>query len=458
MRKIFIPLVLTVGFFGCEFDKEPQLPSVEERVEEASTDLIDLLTAPANGWRLDYQPNVGGAEYLIIMEYGTDGSVRIQSDVITESGEFRDDTISYRIDARQGLELIMETYGVFHFLAEVVGGGFQFIFVNEVDGNLVFSTKEGPLPVLTFQPAGPNDADEISVNAIPDLAEGIFQSSNITGVFVPYNIYVPTTNHTISISFDLQNRRAHVIGVATGQTMEEIIAGGSGTQVDERSNFIVRNDILLMDNPITTSHNGSNYTISEIPVENLRELTESFCISTTDSVVRFNSTNVTGIGNMEMTSSLFLTHTTFVEDGENPYGASPNAVFDENDNSLLQDVEAAFPGVVVQQWYQGFDLGNGEQLTAFGWVSLNDLNQVNFYLREFSYTMENNLMSLTLGDLFIVKRDGNEVTDEERQNLTSLTDRIFEGGELLTMEVLSLDGGFQLFNACNGYKVFVFGS
>ena len=456
MRKYLSPILLFLVVFGCELDRDAELPPVEERVEKATSDLVGLLTAPANGWRLEYQPDPTGAEFLIIMEYDANGSVRIQSDVTSGSGEFRDDTITYRIDARQGLELILETYGVFHFLSETVGGGFQFVFVNETDGSLVFRTKDTTIPTLVFQPAGPNDADQISTEAIPLLTRGVYQDVTLAGSVAIYNLYMPSDNNTISAVFDLENRRIQFEGVATGRTMSEIIASGSGTAIGERTNFTIANEVLMMSQPVSVTHNGARYTISEIPVENIVDLTESFCVGSSDSVVQFSSANVSGLGGLEMTSSLFMTHSSFVDSPDNPYSANFSAIFDENDESIGERIEELFPDAAAVQWYQGFEFGNGEVLNAFGVLSVNALNQANFYLHEFEYERQGNIMNLTFTDPFIVKRDGTEVTDEDRNNLATFTSEVFEGGQVYMIEVLTIDDLFEFYNACNGYKGFVF--
>ena len=181
MRQV-LP-ILTLMFIilaGCNKGEEPKLPSVEERVKEAVENLEDLLTEPANGWRLNYQPTFESGTFLILLDFRNDGTVRVQSDVSANDGEFRDQIIAYRIDSSQGLELILETYGVFHYIFELeqnsFGGEFEFVFVEESDDNLIFRSKSDQFnsTILTFEPGSSTDSNLISTEALNILRQGIF--------------------------------------------------------------------------------------------------------------------------------------------------------------------------------------------------------------------------------------------------------------------------------------------
>jgi hypothetical protein len=133
--------ILLFGLLGCT-EEENDLPSVEVRKSEAIEDLVDLLTDPINGWKIDYQPVDNAGIYFMVLQFNDDGEVRILSDVGANEGEFFDQTLTYRIDAALGLELILETYGVFHYLFELesanFGGEFEFVFVEGDDNKLIF--------------------------------------------------------------------------------------------------------------------------------------------------------------------------------------------------------------------------------------------------------------------------------------------------------------------------------
>lgn len=145
--KTNIPLFLSLLLlFSCGDDDGTDLPPVEQRVEEAVADLTAELTRPANGWRLDYQPTPDAGLLYMLLEFDDEGNVNIQSDVAANDGEFFDQTITYRIDNTSELELVMETFAVFHYLFELdqttFGAEFEFTYVGKDGDNLRFESKK----------------------------------------------------------------------------------------------------------------------------------------------------------------------------------------------------------------------------------------------------------------------------------------------------------------------------
>ena len=133
MIRNFLPILILFSLMlvSCEDDRE-DLPSFDERVSVAIADLTAELAAPNNGWRLDYQPTPDAGRFFILLDFDENGQVNIQSDLAVNDGEFFNQTIPYRIDNALGLELILETFGVFHYLFEQdqsrFGAEFEFIF------------------------------------------------------------------------------------------------------------------------------------------------------------------------------------------------------------------------------------------------------------------------------------------------------------------------------------------
>ena len=105
--KPYIWSMLFLGMLaGCQDDEGPRLEPVEERRENAVQGVIDKLTAPANGWRLFYQPSPTSGQFLMLLDFEDNGDVRIRTDVGANGGEFRDQTSTYRVDIGLDLELI----------------------------------------------------------------------------------------------------------------------------------------------------------------------------------------------------------------------------------------------------------------------------------------------------------------------------------------------------------------
>ena len=200
VSKAILILFASWLFYACSQDDGPKLPSVEERKEEAIDDLNDKLTGASNGWKVSYAPTEGTGVFFILMDFNRDGTVRLQSDVTANEGEFRDQIVSYRIDSSQGLELIFETYGVFHYLFELeqttFGAEFEFVFVEEQSNNLLFRSKtDGGLEptTLVFEQAGSSDDALISTEAPAILSLGIFRGDNLANVggLGNFNFYFP---------------------------------------------------------------------------------------------------------------------------------------------------------------------------------------------------------------------------------------------------------------------------
>lgn len=454
MKKLY-PYLLLVLVLGCQFNDDPKLPPVEERVADAIEEMEDLLVAPSNGWRINYRPNDLGGDYLILLDFDRQGNVRIQSDVPANDGEFRDHIVSYRIDVGRGVELILETYGVFHFLFELnetsFGGEFEFIFNEEENGNLVFDSKTDG-SVIIFEPAASTDPSLISTEAITLLQQGIFRQQNLAGAgnFVQYNMYLEDIDATVSMSMDLDLRRLNLQGIASGQTVEEILTSTNRQEIAHSSVFSIRGEDLVLTQSRSISFGGSQVSFDRIPIENIDRIASSFCDGQVDSLTTFNSSNAAGLGNFTLTSSLAATHSNF---GEESF-ASVNAgfIYDEDDNAISETITDLLPDVVAFQIYNGLQLSDGTILRALGWVTIDELNNVDFILRNFEIEQQGNLATINFLDSYF-RQD--QLTPKQMDAVTGLTDLIFEGNQVYLMEALTIEGLVEFYNPCNRFKGFI---
>ncbi len=454
MRRLH-PFLWLVLVLGCQFNDDPKLPPVEERVAEAIEEMEDLLVAPANGWRIDYRPNNLGGDYLILLDFDRQGNVHIQSDVPANDGEFRDHIVSYRIDVGSGVELILETYGVFHFLFELnetsFGGEFEFIFSEELNGDLIFDSKSDG-SVITFQPAASNDSDLISTEALTLLEQGVFRRQNLAGAgnFVQYNMYLEDIDATVSMSMDLDLRRLNIQGIASGQTINDVLTNTNRQLIDHGSVFAIREEALVLEQSRSISFGGSQITFDRIPIQNFGKDVDSFCAGQIDSLVTFSSSNAPGLGNFTLTSSVAATHSNFTEGSF----ASVNAgvIFDENDESIFESVEELLPDVVAFQVYNGLVLNDGSVLRALGWVTIDELNNVEFILREFEIEQQGNFATINLLDTYF-RQD--QLTQNQMDAVTSLSDLVFADNQIYLMEALTINGLIEFYNPCNRYKGFL---
>ena len=459
MKQVLSISVLALMILaGCNKEEEPKLPSVEDRVNDAIESLVDALTTPANGWKLAYRPTFQTGSFFVLMDFNENGTVRIQSDVSANEGEFRDQIIPYRIDSSQGLELILETFSVFHFIFEfeenTFGGEFEFVFIEESDDNLVFRSKSDQFDIttLTFEPGSPTDSDLISTEAISILRQGIFQSDNLgsIGAAGTFNFYIPANNHTISATFELQRRTVKFLGIAEGQDMDAIIAANSFAQIDLQSSFSLSNESVILDNPQVVTFGGVSYEISEIPIEAFTKSAESFCTVQQDSVI--NIAGTASFGHFAAKSSPFQTYTGFQPALNDVYTVNYLFLYDENDSSISEQIEAIFPGVVAFQWY--YDLEIADSLfSGIGFVTLDDFNNADFYLRGVDMTQTGNYVQLSFNNNDLITND--DAPQAQLDAFEQLIDEIFEGNSVYLIEFLNEGGLFEYYNPCNKHKGFL---
>ena len=460
LRKLLIS-ILVITVLSCSDDRL-ELPSVEDRVAESTEDLRDELTDPQFGWRIDYKPTADAGTFLILLNFDEDGTVRIRSDVPDDGGIYLDQTVSYRIDQELATELVLETYAVFHYLFEQnqnsFGAEFEFIFDEEDDGELIFFSKsDGPNPTeLVFRQAGAMDANLISTEIIAQLGQGSYRSEILAGLNPTplYQIYLPEDDVSVFASFDLGNRRAKVHGAALGETFEELLSATSSVSINRLTDISFLNEEVFFENTISFSINGSSYSISRFSASEFEIQDTTFCSGSEDTNVLLEA-SFASLGATEMRSSVYSSHSVFVDDESEFYQIADVFMYDENDETVQPEVLAAFPNssvfvLVYNGIPRGFDDGT---FTGLGWVGFDENNALEFYLREIEVTNTiGNFLEFSLADgTFITVPD----SLDERNSLFALTDEIFSGGSLFATEVLSSENLLEVYNPCNGYKFFL---
>ncbi|MEP1096256.1 MAG: DUF4302 domain-containing protein [Cyclobacteriaceae bacterium] len=460
MKKWTIVTLFSILLISCAVDNDAKLPSVEERANDAINDLIDDLTAPQNGWVLSYRPTSQTGIFFILLDFNEDGTVRIQSDVTANNGEFRDQVNSYRIDSSQGLELIIESYGVFHYLFELeqnsFGAEFEFILVEEEGNNLIFRSKSdqgSDVTILTFEEAGPTASSSITEEALGFLKQGIFHQDNLgnTGSMGHFNFHIPANNHTISVTLNLDRRVIKFLGIAEGLDMPSVVAANSISNLNREIRFSLSNESIVLDQAVQINFGGSSYQIDQIPIGNFSTSQESFCTGQQETIVNLSGSGDLGTFNAQ--SSLFQVSNEFQPSPDDVYGVNYVFIFDEADNSISDQLEAVFPDVVAFQWYYNFEIDADSILNAVGFVTVDEFNNAEFYLRGFDVVQTGNNLQMTFNGKDLITNDS--PTAEQLAGLDQLTDQIFSGGEVYVMEILNQGGLFEFYNPCNKYKGFV---
>jgi len=454
MIRHILFLVLGFALFSCGNDEE-DLPPIEERVSTAINGLKDKLTAPRNGWRLEYQPTEESGIFFMLLDFKENGEVNIQSDVADNDGEFIDQTITYRIDNALGLELIFETFGVFHHLFEQdnasFGAEFEFLYVGEEDENLIFESKSDFFipSQIRFEQADANDDRIFSL----ELAENIsfFEdvvTPRVFGADAPgQRLILKDRDITIFWSLDPVKRNVNVEFAAFGTTDEEIFSGGR-LDISHSTGYSLRNDRLVLTEPLSFSL-GRSLTISEFAFSDFSMTGPAFCELDSDNSPSYQGF-AQGHGEVTMQSTLLTSRGS--DFTPNVYSVNVDFLFDGELNRLTDD-----NGIIAQKFPEasGFIIFYGVQLTdpdipiySLGII----LSDGNLLLREYEPTNTKvNLIEFELTDGYFFS-DGEPAGATE--GLKAVTDEIFEGGNLYAFEI-PLEGLelFKLFNPCNQYEI-----
>lgn len=456
MKKLLLYITIvfvSLGVFSCGDDQIKDLPTVEERVSKAKDSLITALTAPTFGWKINYQPNPSSGSFIILMKFEADGKVNIKSDVYDNDGEFLDATITYRIDNAHGLELILETYGVFHYFFEFYNGEFEFILLEYINNNPVFQSKtdfSNPT-ILNFEPAGENDAQLLNNEITKNFKNTMFQSEQLFGSNVYYQLYLIDKDISIFITLDLDLRSAKVLNAGVGETIEEINNNNNRAAISHKTNYTIQGDKVVFTSPVNFNLNGQSILISEFELSNFQELTDSFCDGQTLNIGKFDGK--IGNENITFTSTLYSSGTNFTPISDGSYNVSSIGMFDDQDETLQEMITAIFPDVAGIQFYFKFPLSDGD-FYGVGFIVVDSNNNADFFLREFAPpTFNGNQMNMTFTGQSLITR---EPTAAEEQGLIDLTDFIFGSGQVYILEFAGDDDAFELYNACNNHKLFLF--
>lgn len=458
---IYIVFMIIVTSCGNDLDK---LTPPAERSAAAVSDLKSELTAPANGWVLNYQPTNASGKFYMLLEFNEDGTVRIQSDVPGDQQSYFDQTIAYRIDTRLGLELIFETYGVLHFLFEQnsssFGAEFEFIYDKKENDALNFISKSDNLDDRTEISLIPAEAGAASVFS-RELSENLLAYDTISSLFTGPTQQIALADENISIfwNINIDQRNLDVRGIAQGLTSAEIVANDKIQLLDHTSGFGFFDGKLVLSSPLSFTFEGSNYTFSEIQLDNFTEDGEIFCGSgTTNSPVYSGS--ATGLGTATLRKTLFdLKGTEFIPRADEPYGVNVFFVADANGFSMSENgsINEHFPTATGFLFNYGYVDTDAEPQPAYA-VGLNvegENGERLTYLREFDVTTtDENKVQVTFNGTYYPT----DISTENQVNLAAITDEIFGvgGGEVYALhhQIASQPDLtiFAMYNPCNNYE------
>lgn len=464
MLKGYLYIVLTSLFITACSVNNTDLPPVEERVSQAIEGLRNELIAPANGWRLEYQPTPESGTFLILMTFTNDGNVRIQSDVPANNGEFYDQTITYRIDNALGLELILETYAVFHYFFELedatFGGEFEFLFNSKIEESLIFQSLSDNISIptlLTFIPAGASDANEFSRELALNLDQFAPTNPQIriasnTNILPTQQLILGDRNISVFWNIDLVRRNLTFEFAGVGSTRAEILSGNKIT-LNHPSKYTFGDGSILLDDPVSFGLNGQQHTIEKILLTNFDLTGPDLCASgTSNTEPRLTGQDPT-LGAITLINSVLSNRGN--EFNHNLYQVNALFIFDGQANSLQEtgSISQKLPGTVTLLMLYGVQLAPPyEAIPPYSIGFFMDNGEI--YMREFaSNDTQINLIQISLLDQYHYTATPPAGTE---QALKEITDEIFAGGEIYAFdEPISGIKIFRIYNPCNKYEFFL---
>ncbi len=463
MRKFGCIGLILLPLLACQKEQK-DLPSYEDRVEAARADFIEKLTEPASGWRLDYSPVSGSGTYLVLLEFDENGTVRIQSDVSADDGYYYDQTISYRVDNASHLELILETYSVFHYLFELdqasFGAEFEFLYDGEEDTGLVFESKSdiGTPSELRFIVATPNTASLFSraeaLNMQKFAATGPRNDLGLPVIPPMQQAYFLDKDLSIYWSIDQAKRVISINKVISGRELDgEVITDDSLT-----TGYTYEDGAIRLATPISFTFDQM-YSISSLELGSFSESGgEPFCIGDTSKFPVYSG-SVAQLGAFELTNSLYsVTGESFVS-GENAvYSVNIPFIFDAEINSLADEggiIYELLPEAVGFIFFFGVS-SDTYPAYSIGFIVEDENEETQYYLQEFEPTsLVGNRLELTFRDSFYLSGTPPTGTQDE---VTTVLGTIFEGGTVYVYLTpyfgLNL---FRVYNPCNKYEILLVG-
>ena len=449
-------LILALGAFSCTTDDGNNLRPVEERAAEAIAALRNDLTAPANGWRLEYQPNPDAGIFFMLLDFDENGQVTIMSDVSDNNGEFFEQTITYRIDNALGLELIFETYAVFHYLFELnqstFGGEFEFLFKEKENENLRFESVSDPgIPTqIVLEPAESGDEDLFSRELAANMqAFAIDGPEALVAELPSQQIILHDLDISVFWTIDLENRNLRAEVVGQGTTVAEVIANGA-IQFEHNTGYKFLNDRMVLNDPLEIGF-GVGVTIEELILTDFGMTGPSLCTTGTDNTPQYEG-RVPGLGSVTMQSSLLSTRGAGFQ--PNVYQINPQFIFDNAGNNLLDDgvIGDIFPDAAGFIMFYGVQLNDPDIPVNSAGLLFVENDSLIIHVREYEPTSTAvNLVRYQFNDSFYYSDAGTVGNDA---GLATVIDEIFEEGEVYAFD-FPQDQVFRLYNPCNGYEIFL---
>ena len=441
-RFLLMSLLLGVFIIACRNNDEELLfdKTADERVAEATADLRQKLTAPANGWIMRYRPVPESGTYNVLLNFDADGGVRIRTDFGVNNNEFYDQVNTYRVDNSLGLELIFESYSFFSYLFEqnqaTFEAEYEFVYVNETpSGELVFGSKTDltSLTIAVLEPA-PDNAEALLGRSINGNLETLSQTLGVISSVYELNY----ANRDLSLYLSL-NTSLRTISF----TYVTSLSGQGGRPITFATGYTAEGNSLVLDDPLVINFQGAEVNIPSIELNQLNPATLSACGGTID-ISQYTGT--VGAQPISLLPTLFDPNGANFNDSASFFFAGPQSIFNDGvpvGNRLGEDVEGA---LALQLYY--FEREE-DPFVALGFVLLNGTEQVTFALKDFTSTLSDNQIAFEFAPDYTLYGDTTATVnapamDVYLNNLTS-------GGNTYILK--SASGVYEFVNPCTKWSI-----
>ena len=443
-RFFLVSLILLAIASACGNNEEELIfdKTADERVAEATADLRQKLTAPANGWLVRYQPVPESGTYNVLLNFDADGGVRIRTDFGVNDNEFYDQMNTYRVDNSLGLELIFESYSFFSYLFEQNGATFEaeyeFVYVNETpNGELVLTSKTDlsftSSTIVVLEPA-PDNAEVLLGREVNNNLEALSETLGV--VSSVYQLSYANRDLSLYLSLNTALRTMSFTYVAS-------LSGAGGRPITFATGYTAEGNALILDEPLVTTFQGNEIAITAISLNQLTPATLTACGGTID-INQYTGT--VADEPISLLPTLFDPNGANFNDSASFFFASPQDIYNNGvpvGNRLGEDVDGA---LALQLYY--FEREE-DPFIALGFVLLNGTDQVTFALKDFTSTFSDNQIQFEFALDYTLYGDTTATVnapamDVYLNNLTS-------GGTTYILK--SASGVYEFVNPCTKWSV-----
>lgn len=442
--KFLSIFLLVLIFTSCQDDGHVFEKSADERATEAIASLKEKLVAPSNGWIIKYRPEQASGSFNVLLKFDENNNVNIKTDYGVNEGEFYDQTVTYRIDNSLGLELIFETYSFFSYLFEqeeaTFGAEYEFNYINETNGSLVFRSKTDPSSPTTiiFLPASAEAENLLGTQLVNNLN---VLSANLPAFTSVFKLSYTNKDLDFYLSFDDFRRTINFSYAAPKSST----AGGQ--KVTFSTGYIIQGDSMVFDTPLTGNFMGYEVSISSIKFNQLTDATIDAC---TESININKYTGTIAGSNDPVT----LETTLFDPNGSDFLGTlnfyfSPLVYIYQNGVAAGAQIAENVNGAQDMQLYYYQD--PNDPFLVMGFRVANASGTTTWALKEFTITSVGNKVQFEFAPTYTLYGDSTATIDEEKMNfyLNALTEGgntyIFKGSDAANYD-------YEFYNPCNGWS------